>query len=450
MRHQAPRWNGAVKTGLMHFQEDVAEHETLATVKRKIRSRMKLASYKDGSLDFRWLFSKYDLNRSGLISLDELRMAVRKELKISPASLSESDLALFYDSLDLDASGMLDIEEICNFLEEGQQRRKLTAAEEEKQMLRIRRNLKVARIISRCGSWKRVFERYDMDDDSSMSIYELERAVRTELKLTPWEVSKEDLKTLFQEMDQDRSKSLTVDEVCAFLSKKETGADSGAVSHLMNKRSVDLQDKARRPTPSLGPTYLRAQGHHLRRRPYPLLADCAPRSLGLRGSAHALPLRLRRKFRAVPEQQPAFAARGQPGGVPHGPGIPPDLPVPLPRRLGAGGGSPASVAEDERLLPERGPVRRAGLPDGNELDRERKTDPRRALPPRALVRNPAAAAKRAAAPPAAVPTLLLRWEQKTAWRAAPPYVGVRGQKAAGSWCCLGKERPTQPRIRANG
>ncbi len=82
-----------------------------------LRARLKSLSYGMGrGQNPLKLFSRYDRDNDGLLTLDEFTNAVRKDGKMNAAMLSDKELAQLFRAVDIDASGQVDIYELTEFV----------------------------------------------------------------------------------------------------------------------------------------------------------------------------------------------------------------------------------------------------------------------------------------------------------------------------------------------
>ena len=83
-----------------------------------LRARLKAGSYGLGSSSQNpWkLFSGYDRDNDGSLTLDEFTNAVRKDGKMNAAVMSDKELAQLFRAVDVDQSGQIDIQELTEFV----------------------------------------------------------------------------------------------------------------------------------------------------------------------------------------------------------------------------------------------------------------------------------------------------------------------------------------------
>jgi len=86
-------------------------------VLEKFRAKIKAAAYTGHSgrqLDV--LFSRFDKDRSGQLEFDEVRVALRRTLRITPSAISDDDIVSLCAMLDADRSGTVGINELVEFV----------------------------------------------------------------------------------------------------------------------------------------------------------------------------------------------------------------------------------------------------------------------------------------------------------------------------------------------
>jgi len=78
---------------------------------RSIRFKLRAAAYTDKGVDWRRLFSYYDTDGSGEISVLEFKRLLRSDAKISVSQLSDISVRALFNLIDLDGSGEMDVDE---------------------------------------------------------------------------------------------------------------------------------------------------------------------------------------------------------------------------------------------------------------------------------------------------------------------------------------------------
>ncbi|GMH74267.1 hypothetical protein TL16_g06416 [Triparma laevis f. inornata] len=84
-----------------------------------IQHKLKAACYSSFSfgMDLSYMFSKFDKDGNGTLDYEELRMLVRKVLKVPPTDVSDLELEALFNFLDFDNGGTIEQVELSDFLE---------------------------------------------------------------------------------------------------------------------------------------------------------------------------------------------------------------------------------------------------------------------------------------------------------------------------------------------
>eukprot|EP00443_Scrippsiella_acuminata_P101951 CAMPEP_0115674824 /NCGR_PEP_ID=MMETSP0272-20121206/53824_1 /TAXON_ID=71861 /ORGANISM="Scrippsiella trochoidea, Strain CCMP3099" /LENGTH=507 /DNA_ID=CAMNT_0003113753 /DNA_START=60 /DNA_END=1583 /DNA_ORIENTATION=+ len=85
-------------------------------VAKRLQSSLKSATY---GTSLAKLFKKYDGDKSGFLTAQELKRLIRKEFRIAQAVLSDADIDALVHALDDDGTQSLSIDELVDFIERG-------------------------------------------------------------------------------------------------------------------------------------------------------------------------------------------------------------------------------------------------------------------------------------------------------------------------------------------
>ena len=91
-------------------------HGVDSTKLHDLRQRLKAHSYGQSGQDPRKLFSHYDRDNSGALSLAEFTRAVRKSGHMTRGMISDKELRLLFEQLDDDDSGSVGVDELTTFV----------------------------------------------------------------------------------------------------------------------------------------------------------------------------------------------------------------------------------------------------------------------------------------------------------------------------------------------
>lgn len=245
----------------------------------KLRHKLKSAAYAGAEgTRFDEVFSRFDKDASGVLDVEEVRLAIRRSLKIPRETMSDEEIVSLCALLDTDNSGMISIPELTEFAcaEKGTKAlhdrifnlektggasfqldcfanarpgQKFTSASMLADISRSTSNLKKplsadvlekvkARIKAAAYAGhlgtdvKSLLSRFDADGSGLLEPEEVRMALRSALRIPPSIISDEDVFKLCRMIDRDNSGHLSIAEIVEFL-----GPDS-MVSKRTGKPSV--------------------------------------------------------------------------------------------------------------------------------------------------------------------------------------------------------------------
>jgi len=226
-------------------------------VLEKIRSKIKAASYTgSGGKQLDILLARFDSDNSGQLDPDEVRRAMRRTLRITEESISDAEILSWCAMLDTNSSGTVCIQEIMHFvgleseiskrtgkaLKNSQtessssfEMRPTTAASQgstasrsqnqglqmelnAEALQRIRSKMKAAAYTGTGGpNLQETFDRLDSDHSGFLETQEVRAAVRRNLRIPDTLISDAEISTLCGMLDVDKSGSVSIDELVAFI-----------------------------------------------------------------------------------------------------------------------------------------------------------------------------------------------------------------------------------------
>lgn len=191
--------------------------ESREEVLARTRKRINAAKSRKG-LTWQDVFGKCDKDGSGYLDLNELTEAVRTGLNVPENAICQYELRTLFNAMDADRSGGVNIEELLNYLAQGFRTPEEIAARAQVRIQRVRKNLKTAfqALASNEAALRKLFQKLDMDDDCSLSLYEFKTFVRMTLKLSFWDVCNTDIDDFYRYLDKD-GHGISVDELIAFV-----------------------------------------------------------------------------------------------------------------------------------------------------------------------------------------------------------------------------------------
>lgn len=98
--------------------EDLDTKKVMAQTLPATKEKIKQKAFFIGGSDWKMLFRKYDDKFDGVLNMEDLRIAIRRDLQISTNEVSQKDLLLLFDVLDEGNSGSISIEELIQELDE--------------------------------------------------------------------------------------------------------------------------------------------------------------------------------------------------------------------------------------------------------------------------------------------------------------------------------------------
>jgi len=250
----------------------------LARVRRAIKSAA-YTGHSGRQLDV--LFARFDRDGSGQLDEDEVRLALRRTLRIAPSVVADAEISALCNAIDADASGEVSIKELVDFLNSDVD---VQALEEQRcrmedviEKLNAAMDQLVMDLRCKTAAWKidkgchvvtpikgleldalppplksgkepgkrakplepRVLEkvrvkikqasenaggrldellgRFDADGSGQLEVFELRRALRGPLKIPSFVISDADLLSLMGMLDEDGSGSVSIDEIVQFV-----------------------------------------------------------------------------------------------------------------------------------------------------------------------------------------------------------------------------------------
>jgi len=223
-------------------------------VLERIRAKLKAAAYTGTSgrqLDV--IFGRFDKDASGQLSDEEVRMALRRTLRIPPSSIPDSEVYSLCATLDTDNSGQVSVTELVAFMGAEPEVSKRTGRTvtglpparrppppptvlEPEVAEKLRAKIKAAAYTGHSGRQLDViFGRFDKDGSGQLDVDEVRRALRRTLRIAPAVISDAEITKLCNTLDSDKSGSVSVSELVDFIGaepevSKRTGKSLAGIS----------------------------------------------------------------------------------------------------------------------------------------------------------------------------------------------------------------------------
>ena len=237
-----------------HAEAEAAD--PMLPLKKKLRG----LSYGDAGQDPSKLFGLYDKDNSGELDFDEFVAAIRKGGKMGPKMISQEELRELFDAIDEDGSGDASIRELTVFVwgadsaearnvktppkkpvelktvanaaiasasfaktvvrkERGNRHAEAEAADP---MLPLKKKLRGLSYGAKGQDPSQLFGQFDKDNSGELDFEEFVAAIRKGGKMGPKVISQEELRALFDAIDEDGSGDMSIRELAVYV----WGADS--------------------------------------------------------------------------------------------------------------------------------------------------------------------------------------------------------------------------------
>jgi Ca2+-binding EF-hand superfamily protein len=168
----------------------------------------------------RWkaLFSKYDVEGSGTLTLQNIRHMVRSDLKIAERILTDNHIRILFGMLDTDASGAIDFFEFLDFVQQQSTRGKVSDKDVLNSVSRAVR-LAVMKNKIRAKDLETMFHVGEIatGPTGDLRCEEMVRFFTKALKLTKDKVTDKAFQVVFNTLDEDSSGKISLDVLLDFV-----------------------------------------------------------------------------------------------------------------------------------------------------------------------------------------------------------------------------------------
>jgi len=243
--------------------------ETLETVKKRVRASAYTGGGDSGSeLDV--IFRRFDKDGSGQLDDREVRMALRRTLRVPPSMISDAQISSLCAMLDADKSGSVSIDELIDFIGTGPVMSPRTGRplkgpgvllspintvelsdlpssnKEQADKVRLPRpyrpplqkgDLDILRSKIKAASYSGsglgrqigdIFLRFDKDGSGQLEDHEVRMALRRSLRIPPSTISDAQISSLCALLDKDHSGAVSINELVDFVGPEpEVSARTG-------------------------------------------------------------------------------------------------------------------------------------------------------------------------------------------------------------------------------
>ena len=226
----------------LQFEKRQRQHKNkfVKSIIEKVRVKIRAYSYGSiGGQNFEKMFDTIDKSRDGLINEKELRMAIRRLLRVPPLELSDKDVHTFFVEIankEVDGEGekSMDKDGFLKFLSVGNPfdgadvsgNKDAWVHRDEEQILRenmrrIKNKINMNAMKFGGKDLNRVFVSMDSDGGGTISLNELCVGLRNVLRISEREISRSDCVSVFKALDRNNDGVLTLNEFVSFLQAEE-------------------------------------------------------------------------------------------------------------------------------------------------------------------------------------------------------------------------------------
>jgi Ca2+-binding EF-hand superfamily protein len=262
--NELARSAGSSQRHMLDKDEDLVDESD----EKKLRQKLRAASFTSyGDEDWSKLFQIADKDRSGDMTVDELRLAIRRFGKLSAEKFPDKLVEKLFRMIDSDHNGSITSSQFVDWIGKGQptpspvdpskrfywhlhHNKELEKPEEkveltEDHLTQLRRKMRAASF-SAGGSagtedWAKLFKVHDRENASELSLEDIRRAIRKDGKLTASVFPDELVEIVFSLIDSDNDGFISADEFVDWISNGKFSHDGGGVMALVDKTMLDLK-----------------------------------------------------------------------------------------------------------------------------------------------------------------------------------------------------------------
>jgi len=222
--------------------------EPRAEVLARTRRRINAAKARQNK-SWQDVFGKCDKDQSGYLDCAELNEACRVVLNIPENAICDYELRTLFNEMDQDRSGGVNIEELMNYLRQGFRTPEEIQSRANVRIQRVRKNLKTAfqGVSSNESSIRKLFGSLDRDGDAMLTQYEFKSFVRTNLKLSFWDISNSDVEDFYKYLDKDGD-GIEVEELIGFVKGNNAAAQRAGEFSFMDMKNEGKKKLCRKKT----------------------------------------------------------------------------------------------------------------------------------------------------------------------------------------------------------
>jgi Ca2+-binding EF-hand superfamily protein len=210
------------------FGGQVALNAWFSKVKNLLAKKSHLAVRETG---WRALFDVFDRDGNGSLNCTEFTSGIRFGAKVAQHVVSDVELRRVFRFVDSDRSGSVDASEFLKWMKKHDEIEKALASQQNVSNV-MKATARTVDAIQKTAAdtvaqlgWTQLFNKFDVNEDGSLSKGEFARAVRAECKLSPQELAEEELWMVFDMIDVDHGGTIDAIEFVRALSDESVVED---------------------------------------------------------------------------------------------------------------------------------------------------------------------------------------------------------------------------------
>ncbi|GMI12707.1 hypothetical protein TrLO_g15691 [Triparma laevis f. longispina] len=221
----------AQKSYQIAHKQNKRSHVT-PSIMESLRKKLKSYSYTTNGPDYVKLFNIFDNDRTGSVTFHRWLQVMRKTCKFPKYMLNDGDVLEIFQTIAGENKTFIDQVHLLKFIKTDvpaalsmstENNGKVSQGEVLMYIIeKAKKRLKQSAYNAKVTDWNTVFKLYDSDGNGSLDYNEFSRIFRLDLKLTKKELHDDELKLVFNFIDDDMSQTISAVEFGRFLHSGES------------------------------------------------------------------------------------------------------------------------------------------------------------------------------------------------------------------------------------